>query len=165
MDAPWEYMFPIDFQVTWSKVKVNWCPLNISGFSGPLCWQVANLVQWMLLGSRWPLLIFLSHCSRSNCWSLCNVLCSMSRDPFARKLPNLVKWMPLGSRWPLLIFWSHCQRSRSNCWSSSLVLSTQYLMNLTTLVDFREKINPGPLLFGLQGQSTRLHFSLVHSIF
>ena len=70
--------------------------------------------------------------------------------------------MPLGSRWPLLIFWSHCQRSRSNCWSSSLVLSTQYLMILTTLVDFREKINPGLLLIAFWVARSNYSSSLQH---
>ena len=68
------------------------------------------------------------------------------------------------------IFRSCDQRSRSNCWSSSSELSTQYLIalwlmvtKLAILVVFREKIIH--IAFWVKGhrQTTCLHFSIVRT--
>ena len=77
MEASKEYMTPIDFQVTWSKVKSRsncwWSLFNISWL---LRWKVAKL-QWMPPGSKWPLRILWSHSQRSSqdqmislCWKV-----------------------------------------------------------------------------------------------
>ena len=65
-----------------------------------------KLVQWIPLSNRWPLLIFKLHGqrSRTNCWSLKNVFCSIYINFFYGKFSNLVQWMTLESRWPLFIF-------------------------------------------------------------
>ena len=109
-------MTPIDVQVIWSKVKVK---LLVYRFNiiWPLCMKVAKLVQWMPLGSTWPLFIFRSQSKvKVKLLVFEKMFSTIYLDPFAEKFLNLIQWMPLGSRWPLLMFRSHGERTGSNCW-------------------------------------------------
>ena len=93
----------------------------------PLCMKVAKLVQWMPLGSTWPLFIFRSQSKvKVKLLIFEKMLSTIYLDPFAEKFLNLIQWMPLGSTWPLFIF-----RSQSKVKVKLLIfekmLSTIYL--------------------------------------
>ena len=83
-----EHMIPIDFQVTWSKVKVKpifsaQCVVHSISFD-PFTWSIPYLVQELPSMSRWSLLIFRSHVqrSRSNHSSKPSVLSAQYLWPF-----------------------------------------------------------------------------------
>ena len=62
-------MLPIDFQVTYSKIKVKplfWAHCVVRSISfDPFIWSISNLMQGLPSVSRWSLLIFRSHVQRS----------------------------------------------------------------------------------------------------
>ena len=76
----WGYRVKGQGQTTdlWNKNAVR------SIFLDPFAGKLLNLVQWMYLVSRWPILMFRSHGQRSNRWSL-------------------YKYCPLNIFWPLCL--------------------------------------------------------------
>ena len=110
-------MSPIDFQVTRSKVKDKTAGLlkhvGCSLSPDPYAGKLLNVVQWMPLESRWPILMSRSW-SKSNCWFL-KQICLLN-------ISWLLCWKVaklgiVNALWFQLMFNSHGLRSCSNCWS------------------------------------------------
>ena len=115
-DVPIE-MFPIDFQVEWSKIKVKLlqCSLCLNGVYSidfePFAWKLSNLGTVHVNAPREKMATIdfqvLGQMLRSFFWTLKKIVFSISLYPFAEKFQNFVQWMSLSN---VHMFRSHDQR-------------------------------------------------------
>ena len=128
-----EKLFPIDFQVTWSGVKIKllvFVQMSAHYLLTPLLLKSSNLVPWMPIASKWLLLMFRSHDQRwrSNCWSLYKY-CPLSIIwPLWLRVARLVAMDVPREKNFIIDFRSHGQRSKSNWWSAYKMLCAKSLL-------------------------------------
>ena len=107
-------MSPIDFQVTRSKVKDKTAGLlkhvGCSLSPDPYAGKLLNVVQWIPLESRWPILMSRSW-SKSNCWFLKQICLLVISCLLCWKVAKLGT---MNALWFQLMFNSQGQRSCSN---------------------------------------------------
>ena len=134
VNSPREYRTPIDFQVTWSKVKVKTSSLYTNVVHSisfhPFALKLPNLEQWMPLVSGYFPLDFRSHGQRSRwiCWS------SSQCYHFNILWTSCLLITKFGTTQGILFDTAWCWFPRSPCWSLCLLCLLILMLTILMLI-------------------------------